>query len=485
MKYSVFFLLIVMLVLYSISGFTESNGMDLTTWSFQELMEMKTRIDAELFSRPEANALRLPMGDYLVGRDLQPGRYNLCCVDPSKYGDAHVEVYETKDKEKTITDIYVRVEGPNYSISIDNGNLLEVTNGGIALKVSSFRSDEMFQFEPLNGTYVPCGAYTIGNDIPAGSFEISAAKNSGGRVLVYYTKEKFSADDNLYRKYDYDIDIRANQRMTAKFDIGNVIYVKSEVIFAQKNVLQFEGYSATENGGATDELSSENVRLKNRIDELEAQIKQYENEKSISEQDVHKQTNEETGKKQIDENESSADKSWSILKDYKFQIGEDSFHYGFVLENRMADNAIIEGNAVFNDANDGIIGVATIRKTVIGAGESAFFDVVANADFDHVTVNPTLRIPNKSFAITSQMAYETERVDNQIILTVHNNSIYNADSAGYYALLFDANENIVGYYDGSLGKIKAGGTTFKEIPPSYGRRREFDHYTIYIYGLHH
>ena len=48
---------------------------DVTGMDFSTLSELKQKVDAEYFSRPEAEPFTIAEGYYTVGQDLNPGRY--------------------------------------------------------------------------------------------------------------------------------------------------------------------------------------------------------------------------------------------------------------------------------------------------------------------------------------------------------------------------------------------------------------------------
>ena len=70
MKKRLFVLIAILIVMASLS-YAES--VDYSSMSFEDLSELKARIDVEYYSRPEADVLRLSKGVYVVGEDIPAG----------------------------------------------------------------------------------------------------------------------------------------------------------------------------------------------------------------------------------------------------------------------------------------------------------------------------------------------------------------------------------------------------------------------------
>ena len=97
-------LIVSLLMLSSVCvGFAEepngetAAGFDFTGYSYEELIGIKEQLDAELQSRPEAGERTLQTGQYVVGKDIVQGIYELGFV-PAEEDDTYTNwyVYDTK-----------------------------------------------------------------------------------------------------------------------------------------------------------------------------------------------------------------------------------------------------------------------------------------------------------------------------------------------------------------------------------------------------
>ena len=76
-----------------------AGGLDLSAFSYSELKELKSSIEAEMESRPEWPGVYVPSGVYKVGEDIPAGIYSVRLCDQSQKG--HVSVWG-----KAVNDYY-------------------------------------------------------------------------------------------------------------------------------------------------------------------------------------------------------------------------------------------------------------------------------------------------------------------------------------------------------------------------------------------
>lgn len=175
---------------------------------------------------------------------------------------------------------------------------------------------------------------------------------------------------------------------------------------------------------------------------------------------------------------------WEIVKEYKYSAGfGDSEFYGFVLKNTTDKNKILTGQVLYYDSADNLIGVSEIFKTVVASQYTIFCSTYNDAPFDHAVVVPVLKTPTSSFSLDPFMDINTSRVGNKLIITVKNNSEFNADSVSYEILYFDENDRIVNTSSGYFDEIPAGGQGIMEDPPSYSQV-PFSYAEVYISAIH-
>lgn len=72
----------------------ETNISDL---SYNELIELKQKIEAEIVSRPEWQGVSLTIGCWRIGKDIPAGSYSITIKDPSRIGGVSVWGYASQD----------------------------------------------------------------------------------------------------------------------------------------------------------------------------------------------------------------------------------------------------------------------------------------------------------------------------------------------------------------------------------------------------
>ena len=76
-----------------------AENVDLSTYSYTELEALKSRIEAEMETRPEWPGVYVPAGVYTVGEDIPVGTYSVRLIDQTQKG--HVSVWG-----KAVNDFY-------------------------------------------------------------------------------------------------------------------------------------------------------------------------------------------------------------------------------------------------------------------------------------------------------------------------------------------------------------------------------------------
>lgn len=219
---------------------------DLSGMSFAELAQLKQEVEAEYNSRPEAEPFPVAEGYYLVGQDINPGRYFVATVEPDDDGyGVRMHVYADKAQfdarpsgkygEYVSDDYFVLGEEPK-SITVEEGNYLYV-QGNLLFSPGAFALSDYYTYEAPEGTYVPAGAYMVGEgedkDIPPGTFTVYPGTVSGGDIKIYYSQETFAADGSWHLGYDSHSEIRVKKGQSSEtimLEEGYVLLVESDVI---------------------------------------------------------------------------------------------------------------------------------------------------------------------------------------------------------------------------------------------------------------
>lgn len=130
----IFALALALLMFVSVAA---AESIDLSSLSYDELVILQQRLNAEIVSRPEWKRVMVPPGEYLVGVDIPEGSYSLTCEE-GVWGN--ITVY---NQEKT-------APGQQRLEYINNIGLSGNTIGRITLKKGNvFKTTTTVFFSPV------------------------------------------------------------------------------------------------------------------------------------------------------------------------------------------------------------------------------------------------------------------------------------------------------------------------------------------------
>lgn len=223
-------LMAVMLLTGAATAFAE--GLDLSNLTFEELTELRTKINLEMQTRPEAEEIILSNGGtFIVGQDLQSGTYDFIHHD-SISGGALVQVYEDETKSRMLYQVFVSSE--SYTVytlpDLQEGNCITV---GFTIKLSKVGFPA---YNPPEGTVVLQGAYEVGKEIPAGKYSIHES-TKGSRVRVYKDLEQYQSGQKWTAQTDLSLD--------ASTLSGVVTLTEGQIFVVEKNDIVMNKYTTT------------------------------------------------------------------------------------------------------------------------------------------------------------------------------------------------------------------------------------------------
>ena len=98
---------------------------DLSEMSFEDLVALKNEVNAAIIATGESKDVAVPMGDYIVGRDIPAGAYKASMSRGAVV--AMLVIYDKPDGD--ILGFYTTSEeDPEIGlIQLEDGNLLEIT----------------------------------------------------------------------------------------------------------------------------------------------------------------------------------------------------------------------------------------------------------------------------------------------------------------------------------------------------------------------
>ena len=221
----------------------ESVVIDFSGYSLEELIQIKADLMEEIANRPGGEKMTLGSGQYRIGEDLPAGVYSFKFV---QNGDKDVSrtdyyVYENESMYKYDVDrLWLgdmpRLEGAlkgdgETRISLYPGEFLSIRYNGAEVQRVGNITERKTDYEAPSGTTIPKGEYTIGEEIPAGSYQIYYNGQSTARVRVFQDAEEA---DNTFNKGKETILDESNPEGTVALNEGNVLRVEYTPIIMTK-----------------------------------------------------------------------------------------------------------------------------------------------------------------------------------------------------------------------------------------------------------
>lgn len=212
---------------------SEINGTPLDQYSIEELINICCAIKEEVTEWNEIEPFNVPVGKWTVGEHLNPGVYSII-----SYNDLDQTIFDVKYQNGSGEDYYMRSQTPSgnfYHLPLNIGDQITIEDesatfatgipypeyvGEDATQISIDFSD--YEYDELVSTYayimkllanqnipemtITAGVWTVGKDIPAGTYDISAYVeeedgNYDFRVFADITKLKLNTYDDEERYY--------------------------------------------------------------------------------------------------------------------------------------------------------------------------------------------------------------------------------------------------------------------------------------------
>ena len=225
------------------TSIAETSGLDFTGYTLEELIQIKADLTEEIAKRPGGEKINLGAGQYRIGEDLPAGIYSFQFV---QNGDNDVSrtdyyVYENESMYKYDVDrLWLgdmpRLEGSlkgdgETRISLYPGEYLSLCYNGAVIERIGNVSERNSGYEVPEGTTIPKGNYTIGEEIPAGTYKIFFNGKSTARVRVFQDSKEASNMFNDGKETILDID---NPEGTVTLADGNILRVEYTPIIMKK-----------------------------------------------------------------------------------------------------------------------------------------------------------------------------------------------------------------------------------------------------------
>lgn len=225
------------------SALSDAGKIDFSGYTLDELIQIKEDLANEIASRPGGAKVVLGAGQYRIGEDLPAGIYTFKFV---QNGDADVSrtdyyVYENESMYKYDVDrLWLgdmpKVEGSlkgdgETRISLYPGEFLRLSYNGAEIDRVGIIEERQSSYEVPEGTTIPKGDYTVGNEIPAGSYKIYYSGKGTARVRVFTDAKEAS---NSFNKGKETVLREDNPEGMVTLNEGNVIRVEYNQIIMKK-----------------------------------------------------------------------------------------------------------------------------------------------------------------------------------------------------------------------------------------------------------
>ena len=223
---------------------------DFSGYTLEELLDIRADLMEEIASRPGGEKMALGAGQYLIGEDLQAGIYTFKFVQNGNSDVSRTDyyVYENESMYKYDVDrLWLgdmpRVDGSlegdgETRISLYPGEYLVFLYNGAEIERIGNVSERNSEYEVPNGTAIPKGEYTIGEDIPAGSYNIYFSGFATSRVRVF--KDAKEAE-NIFNEGRETILNTANPKGMITVAEGNILRVEySQIIMTKGSGFTFD-----------------------------------------------------------------------------------------------------------------------------------------------------------------------------------------------------------------------------------------------------
>lgn len=220
-------------------------------YSLEELLEIKVNLEEEIASRPNGGKTVLGCGEYLIGEDLPAGIYTLKYAKEkgSIYASTKYYVYENQSMYKYDVDRkelgdmprvegYIK-DGTETRIKLYPGEFLILKDDGAEFVRVGNVSERNADYEIPTGTTIPKGDYTIGKEIPSGTYNVFYSGKTTSRVQAfeedyYYGRYRINGKNYQFNK---EIKLDAlNPEGLVLLNSGDILRVEYTEIIMSKYV---------------------------------------------------------------------------------------------------------------------------------------------------------------------------------------------------------------------------------------------------------
>lgn len=217
---------------------------DFTSYSYDELIGFREQLDAEIQTRPEAGERVLQPGQYVIGKDIAPGIYDLGFV-PAEEDDTYTNwyIYDTKQMyDYDVSRLFLgdlprnegRVQqGSSVKVELFEGDYFVIYRSAASIVRTGNVVPVESNYTAPEGTTIPTGIYTVGEEIPEGKYTIYYNGEAPSRVRTYANPEDATNDfkdpefEAVLADYNTSVEINLKAGYAFRLEYNNVIMKKS------------------------------------------------------------------------------------------------------------------------------------------------------------------------------------------------------------------------------------------------------------------
>lgn len=233
----------ILLLMVCFANAMAEDKIDFSSYSLEELLEIRSDLADEIANRPSGEKMVLGSGQYKIGEDLPAGVYTFKFV---QNGDNNVSrtdyyVYENESMYKYDVDrLWLgdmpRVEGSfkgdgETRISLYPAEYMSLRYNGAEVARVGNVSDRGTGYTVPTGTTIQKGNYTIGEEIPAGTYKIYFSGTTTSRVRVFQDSKEASNTFNEGKETVLDWN---NTEGTVTLSEGNILRMEYTQIIMTK-----------------------------------------------------------------------------------------------------------------------------------------------------------------------------------------------------------------------------------------------------------
>lgn len=233
----------VLFIILLSAALAETAALDFTGYSLEELLQIKADLMEEIAKRPGGEDMTLGAGQYRIGEDLPAGVYSFKFVQNGRKSVERTDYYVYENESMYRYDVdrlwlgdMPRLEGylegnGETRISLYPGEYLSLRYNGAEIERVGNVTEQTHDYEAPSGTTIPKGSYTVGEEIPAGTYRIYYNGKSTARVRVFQDAEEASNSFNHGKETILD---ESNPEGIVTLTDGNVFRVEYTPIIMTK-----------------------------------------------------------------------------------------------------------------------------------------------------------------------------------------------------------------------------------------------------------